>query len=347
MLTRLGQELGHNGTMSGSRSLSHCLVVVLLASLVSLLAPLGTTSATAADPCSSASLPPGDYTEKNWPMVQHKPDGTAVPRSFRAHVPATHAKTPMPVVFDLHGAFSGKDEQDKRTALRDKGDQAGFIVIQPDSWPHWTTSPKDETSRGISDIAFARALLDTVTAKLCVDPSRIYSVGFSSGGLMSSILACAAAQGKLGGHRIAAIGLVAAAPVPAEVTGPVCPALARQPVPMRLIFSSNDHTLAGLCCGGDTATMAAGVRTVAATWGRENGCDDASTIKRSGRTGWGVLTETVTHTCARPNSQVTVDIFDTGSPLLNGHIWPGRAYGGEYPTTEVLWNFLSQYRAGS
>lgn len=329
--------------MFGSRLLSRCLVLALLVPVVGGSTPAVAAPASTAAPCTSP-LSPGDYTEQNWPIVQHKPDGTAVKRTFRVHVPAGRANTPMPVVFDLHGAFSGKDEQDKRSALRDKGDQAGFVVIQPDSWPHWTTSPKDETGRGVSDVAFARALLDTVTAKLCVDAGRIYSVGFSSGGLMSSILACAAAQGKLGGHRIAAIGLVAAAPVPAEVSGPVCPALAQRPVPMRLVFSPNDQTLAGLCCGGDTATMTAGVRTVAATWARENGCAEGGETKRTGRTGWGVLTETVTHTCVRPGTQVVVDVFDTGLPLLNGHVWPGRAYGGDYPTTDVLWNFVSQYR---
>ncbi|NUS73133.1 MAG: hypothetical protein HOQ05_06965 [Corynebacteriales bacterium] len=310
--------------------------------LVAAIAPAFPATASTSAHCGNPRLPAGDYTERDWPLIQHKPDGTPVARTFNIHVPPQVEHQAVPVVFDLHGALSNKTEQDTRTRLRDKGKEAGFLTIQPDSWPHWTTSAKDEAERGLSDIEFARRLLDTATEHFCVDPSRIYAVGFSSGGLMSTILACAGVNNKLGDYRLVAIGVVAAAPIPDAHTGGICPSLAQQPIPTRVVFSHNDQTLAWLCCQGNVESMTAQVHSATSMWARENGCTGASTTDLTGRTGWGVLTQTVRHQCPAGNS-VIVDTFDTGSPLRNGHVWPGAAYGGEYATTDVLWNFLSQY----
>jgi polyhydroxybutyrate depolymerase len=44
---------------------------------------------------------------------------------------------------------------------------------------------------GGRDLAFARAMLDRFEAELCIDESRIFSTGFSYGGMMSNALGCA------------------------------------------------------------------------------------------------------------------------------------------------------------
>ena len=91
-----------------------------------------------------ACAPPGDYGESTWPVVQHKPDGTPVARTYLAHVPANPTGA---LVLDLHGAFSTKEEQDSRSLMRATSDAEGFIVVQPDSAPHWTTSAADDGCR--------------------------------------------------------------------------------------------------------------------------------------------------------------------------------------------------------
>ena len=40
------------------------------------------------------------------------------------------------------------------------------------------------------DIAFLRAMLDRFKAEMCIDESRIFSTGFSFGGMMSNAVAC-------------------------------------------------------------------------------------------------------------------------------------------------------------
>ncbi|WP_189213905.1 alpha/beta hydrolase family esterase [Actinokineospora fastidiosa] len=302
-------------------------VLAALAVLVG-AAPVHSSSA-------SSCAPPGDHTETAWPVVQHKPDGTPVARTYRAHVPPDPGGA---LVLDLHGALSDKDEQDARSGMRAKADAEGFVVIQPDSAPHWTTSPADEAARGVSDIEFLRALIDIAVRHLCVDPDAVHAVGFSSGGLMATQLACAGAQGRLGGVRLAGIGLVAAAPLP-DATGRACPALRAHPVPMRLVFSHNDHVLAH-CCGGDLAAMTAGVRIMAGVWADDNGCAGKQVATATGHTGWGVLAVQVHYHCSHPG-EVVIDQLDTGSPGRDGHFWPGPPSGAAFDATRAFWSFFT------
>ncbi|MGK3995470.1 alpha/beta hydrolase family esterase [Sorangium sp. So ce1024] len=46
-------------------------------------------------------------------------------------------------------------------------------------------------NRGGRDIAFLRAMLDRLRGELCIDESRIFSTGFSYGGMMSFAIGCA------------------------------------------------------------------------------------------------------------------------------------------------------------
>ncbi len=60
---------------------------------------------------------------------------------------------------------------------------------------------------GDSDVKFMTALIDTMAARYQIDRSRVYSTGFSMGGMLSYVLACRVSD------RIAAIGPDAGYPV--------------------------------------------------------------------------------------------------------------------------------------
>jgi poly(3-hydroxybutyrate) depolymerase len=49
-------------------------------------------------------------------------------------------------------------------------------------------------AKNIDDVAFARALVAKLQTQACIDPKRIYAVGYSLGGGMSIKLACDAAD---------------------------------------------------------------------------------------------------------------------------------------------------------
>lgn len=48
--------------------------------------------------------------------------------------------------------------------------------------------------KNVDDVAFAKALVTQVEAAACIDPKRVYAVGFSMGGGMSHYVACHAAD---------------------------------------------------------------------------------------------------------------------------------------------------------
>lgn len=47
-----------------------------------------------------------------------------------------------------------------------------------------------ETRDGNRDVAFVRALLADLTARLPIDPARVFATGYSSGGFFANVLAC-------------------------------------------------------------------------------------------------------------------------------------------------------------
>jgi poly(3-hydroxybutyrate) depolymerase len=70
--------------------------------------------------------------------------------------------------------------------MRDKGERAGFIVLQPDSLPAWTGSLASAKQRKLSDVDFVLGLLVKMDRLLCFDRNRIFASGWSAGGGMAT-----------------------------------------------------------------------------------------------------------------------------------------------------------------
>lgn len=304
-------------------------------------------------------LAKGDYSQRSrlphetgppfaWEFNQplQPPEGhLTMARTFNVYVPSQHAsRDPLPLVIDFHSSLSGAWVHDRAASrMRAKGEHAGFIVVQPDSFPAWTVTLEAAEQRKLSDIDFVRGLLQKLDKLVCFDRNRIFATGWSTGGAMATTTACASASGLLGDFKIAAI-----APV-GGFGGDGCPALKSNPVPMRFIISNNDRTgyLTGAYREDETrASASVALRRVAKTWAEHNGCTGEPTVAMTGQTGWGVLVDTITYVCANVDNKrgtTVLDLFDTGPPERNGHIWPGGAQGGAYPATDVVWDFLKTH----
>ncbi len=342
------------------------LVAVLLASAA--LAS-GTCPALASPPAGSKGcegterLAVGDYNQRSepkevWEFVQSLEPiagGNKVNRTFNVYVPPQHADgAPLPLVLDFHGTSAGAWLHGLSTRMREKGKAEGFIVVQPDSLPAWTVTADQVKSRKLNDIDFIDRLvaqLDTEQSKMCFDRNRIFATGGSAGGAMSATLACASASGQLKSFKVAAIAPVVASPGWPDMRPPiwpVCPEAGREPVPMRVIFSTNDKLIALGLFGEDLPRMNKTVREAVAAWVRGNGCTGTPTSEETGQTGYGVLAETIRYGCANVaggRGETVLDLFGTGSLLLDGHLWPGGpgALPGEYPTTDVIWKFFDEH----
>jgi hypothetical protein len=118
-----------------------------------------------------------------------------------------------------------------------------------------------------------------------------------------------------------------------------CPELQFDPVPMRMIISNNDKTLAAIF-NATTAQVDARLRGIAKEYAAANGIAAAPQGTWTWRTGWGVLTETQRWSNGDPRRETVLDVFDTGGSQNDGHVWPGSWFGGEYQTTNVIWNFF-------
>jgi poly(3-hydroxybutyrate) depolymerase len=112
-------------------------------------------------------------------------DGTA--REYILSMPDNYAPDkPYKLIFGFHwrGANAIDIENNDFYGLRNIADDTA-IFVSPDSFGDgWTNT-------GGEDIAFTLALVNYFKAQACVDESRIFSLGFSYGGMMSFAVGCA------------------------------------------------------------------------------------------------------------------------------------------------------------
>ena len=140
--------------------------------------------------CPSTVLSAGDTTQ----TVQV---GT-LSRTYILHVPSAYkGNAAVPLIVDFHpigGSASGESSSSPFKAVTDP---EGVITTYPQGQnsPNlgaaWDVGPCCDTA---DDVAFAKALVTQVATKACIDPKRVYAVGFSMGGGMSHYIACKASD---------------------------------------------------------------------------------------------------------------------------------------------------------
>lgn len=117
-------------------------------------------------------------------------------RTYLLHVPVGYdAKTPLPLVFVLHGATQSPDSAEKMSGMSAKADQEHFMVVYPrgtGQLPTWNARNccGYAIRNDIDDIGFFRALLEKLGRDYAIDRKRIYFTGISNGAMMSYRVAC-------------------------------------------------------------------------------------------------------------------------------------------------------------
>jgi polyhydroxybutyrate depolymerase len=119
-----------------------------------------------------------------------------VSRKFNLYVPRTYdGTTALPLVLDLHGLHEGADLHELFSQWDDRVDANQYVLAMPQGLDNaWNLGPCCTQSRTLNDVQFIRDLVAHVSAKGCIDRSRIYATGYSNGGGMSLRLACDAAD---------------------------------------------------------------------------------------------------------------------------------------------------------
>lgn len=154
--------------------------------------PTGGTTSSDTGPvsCPSTVLKSGDSDKK----IQVGSDS----RAYILHVPAKYDGTkPVPLVIDFHGITGSGSGERTSSPYPAQTDPDGVIMAFPTgaSGPMgnaWNVGPCCVAN--VDDVAFAKAIVADIEKVACIDPKRVYAVGFSMGGGMSHYLACHAAD---------------------------------------------------------------------------------------------------------------------------------------------------------
>jgi polyhydroxybutyrate depolymerase len=149
----------------------------------------------------------------------------------------------------------------------------------------------------VPDVEFMADLITTVESDFCIDPKRIFSAGFSNGGMLSHRLACELSE------RIAAIGPVAG-------TMAIDSCSPTRPVPVMHTHGTSDFVV--LWDGGGFGN-ASSVDDTIEGWVSRNGCDGTpKSVYQNGDASCSSYGP-----CAA-GSDVRLCTIDGG-----GHQWPG------------------------
>lgn len=210
-------------------------------------------------------------------------------------------------------------------------------------------------TNNIDDVAYTRAVLDSLQASDPVDAARIHATGMSNGGMMSHRLACALAD------RLAGIAAVTGASGQFDqALTPYYTCTPARRIPVLHIHASNDrnYPYAGGAGDGLSGTAYYPVDSTIADWRVRNNVTNVASVERV----------TATTTCHRydepadtgldsaPVTLCRIDPVDryepaTGIVFGGGHSWPGGARSPspssdtpvmDFNANDYLWRFLDR-----
>jgi polyhydroxybutyrate depolymerase len=280
--------------------------------------------------------------------VVDQPASAAVPGGERRYLlTAPPSIEPLPVVLDLHGYGESPEEQSRTSRAGSIGLEEGFITITPagSGTPlTWQVSGTESP-----DVAVLDAIVAAVAAERCVDMRRIYAMGFASGGIMATILACSDSE------RIAAVAVVAGMTTfegcePDRSVAMLGVHGTGDPV---LLFNGGIGDASYLQGGtqkpyvpppGDVDLDGEGMPEIARTWATLQGCDASDASDEQ------VTDDVIVRTFACPEESVRFVIVEGG-----GRSWPGSDHSAtkagtfgpvimDWNATREAWAFFEDVR---
>ena len=272
-------------------------------------------------------------------------------RSYHVYVPkAPMPKTGFPLVISFHPAASSAAGHAATTRLRDKADEASFVLVEPEgfsgnfskrSWNAGTCCGAAADAQ-VDDVAFVRALVAKVKSEeVCVDETRIFGVGHSNGGMLAHRLGCEMAD------VFAAIASVSGAMADVQDKERRFLCSPSRPVSVLEIHGNADkcHPIeGGKGVGLDAVNSKRSVRETMEEWRVRDQCSKKTRVVRK----TGVATCKTFDKCA---SGADVQLCELDK---HGHGWPGSdkyeletLCGGtqakDVKANDLVWAFFAQH----
>ena len=275
-----------------------------------------------------------------------------VARSYRLHIPSEYQpQVAVPLVIVVHGAFSTAKRIEEQTGFSALADSVGFAVSYPNGigifglLQHWNAGHccGKAAADNVDDIGFIDETIADARAFMNIDPSRIYMVGFSNGGMLTH---------RYGSERAAT--LAAIAPVSGPLGSRVAPDRPewRVPPPQALLpviilHGTGDENVP--FNGGASADDPDGRQYVSAQesaefWVEQNRCDPLP-VKMKQREG--SVTVTAWIGCS---DGAAVDLYALQDWY---HQWPGPYFTDQldpkdplhgFDAAEVIWRFFESHK---
>jgi polyhydroxybutyrate depolymerase len=274
-------------------------------------------------------------------------------RSYRVHVPGGYdGRTLLPLVVVVHGAFDTAKGMEEFSGFSRLADRENFIVLYPNGigilgyLQHWNAGHccGKAAEDNIDDVGYLAAAIDDVSARLRVDRSRVYMVGFSNGGMLTYRFA--AERGDL---------LAAAAPLAASIGGRPSAAAPQwripdpvKPLPLLVMHGRADDDIP---LAGGRSEHRKGERTYLSVdasvkfWREHNGCTGPPSESRLA----GGAVQVRTWEACRDQATVAVYTIEKW-----GHVWPGPYFTADLPAddplrnfdaAEIIWAFFKRFHA--
>jgi polyhydroxybutyrate depolymerase len=250
---------------------------------------------------------------------------------YRLHLPSGYRDSlAQALVLNFHGHGSTAAIQERLTKLSLLADSQDFIAAYPqgtiglDSRTGWATGPLAYPH--VNDVLFVSDLLNRLQAQLCIDPLRIYAMGFSNGGGMTNLLAT-----RMAG-RIAAFASVSGSYYP--VAGGYHPV---RPVPFLEIHGTADRVVP---YDGSRAKDYASVTSWLLAWAQRDHCSSRPDIFLRLKTMIGIQ-------WVGCQAGATIVHY---SVMHDGHIWPRVLFPEQIqkqtryvPATTLIWQFFQNH----
>lgn len=262
-----------------------------------------------------------------------------VDRSYLVFSPSTQrADHPLPLVLVFHGAGATPRGMARHTGFSALAEREGFVVIYPAGIDRrWN----DGRGYGVphDDVAFIRALLDTVGHRLAIDPRRIYATGISNGAMFTYRLAC-----DMPGVFAAIAPVAGAMP---DTLAATCAHGA--PVSLAAFQGTADRLIPYQ--GGGVVRRRGRVLSATASagmWAETDGCtgDPTVTMEPDRAPSDGMRVKRTAYTGCKPGLDVELYTIEGG-----GHTWPGGPAAGpsvgrvtlDIRATTTIWSFFSRH----
>ena len=243
-------------------------------------------------------------------------------RQYLIYIPNSYnEQSKLPLMINFHGFGGEVNDHLAYTDMRSLADSENFILIYPQGselggYSHWNATLNGGDNKStVDDLGFVEALINLHSD--IVNLKRVYTVGYSNGGMMSYALACYKS------NLIAAIGSVSGSMLQTDCTP-------SHSIPLIKLHGTSDSVISY-----DGNSYYSSVESTLYFWINFNKTSTTPVFKTVDDNG----TTIQKYLYDGGINEASIEHYK----ILNGsHVWFDINFEGNN-TNELIWNFVSKY----